>query len=149
MMKTDRKQKTMLIKSRVAQTYSETNVPEYNCSNSRAIKFKVHFYLDKTTILKNIELNFGKNQCTLENCNYINVVPNWYKHEFEELNLNTNPNTLFLFLVFFSLIYKTTIKPMWITLPSTANKINIQEICEKREHVSSKCKLSSSNVKFL
>jgi len=54
----------MLIKSRVAHTYSETNVPEYNCSNSRAIKFKVHFYLDKTTILKNIELNFGKNQCS-------------------------------------------------------------------------------------
>lgn len=25
------------------------------------------------------------------------MVPNWYKHEFEELNLNTNPNTLFLF----------------------------------------------------
>ncbi|KAL4135105.1 hypothetical protein QTP88_006758 [Uroleucon formosanum] len=44
---------------------------------------------------------------------------------------------------------ETTIKPMWITLPSTANKINIQEICEKSEHVTSKCKLNSSNVKFL
>lgn len=25
------------------------------------------------------------------------MVPNWYKHAFEKLNLNTNPNTLFLF----------------------------------------------------
>lgn len=53
----------MLIKSRVAQTHSETNVPEYKCSNTRAIKFKVDFYLDIPTILKNIKLNSGKNQC--------------------------------------------------------------------------------------
>jgi len=36
---------------------------------------------------------------------------------------------------------------MWITLPSTANKINVQEICEKsanNEHLTSKCKLNSS-----
>lgn len=25
------------------------------------------------------------------------MVPNWFKHEFEELNLNSNPNTLLLF----------------------------------------------------
>jgi len=25
------------------------------------------------------------------------MVPNWYKDEFEELNINTNPNILFLF----------------------------------------------------
>ncbi|XP_060873433.1 uncharacterized protein LOC132947207 [Metopolophium dirhodum] len=121
MMKTDSKQKAMLIKSRVAQTHSETNVPENKCSNSRDIQFKVDFYLDKTTTLKNINWNSGKNQCNynkweqsnnlipsshqwnttpirqLENCKYINMVPNWYKHEFEELNLNTKPNTLFLF----------------------------------------------------
>lgn len=25
------------------------------------------------------------------------MIPNWYKHEFEKLNLNSNPNSLFLF----------------------------------------------------
>lgn len=30
---------------------------------------------------------------------------------------------------------------MWITLPSTANMVNVQEICEKSEHVTSKWKL--------
>lgn len=32
---------------------------------------------------------------------------------------------------------------MWITLPSTANMVNVQEIREKRELVTSKWKLSS------
>ncbi|XP_029347949.1 uncharacterized protein LOC100570658 [Acyrthosiphon pisum] len=52
MMKTDSKQKAMLIRSRVTQTHYETHVPEYKCSNSRAIQSKVDFYLDKTTTLK-------------------------------------------------------------------------------------------------
>ncbi|KAL4089054.1 hypothetical protein QTP88_024132 [Uroleucon formosanum] len=123
MMKTDSKQKAKLIKSRVTQTHSETNDAEYKCSNSRAEfkKFKVDFYQDIPTTLNNIKLNSGKNQCNynkwepsnnlmpssdqwnttpirqLDSCKYINMVPNWYKHAFEKLNLNTNPNTLFLF----------------------------------------------------
>jgi len=54
----------MLIRSRVAQTHSEANDPEYKCSDSRAIQFMVDFYLDKTTTLKNLELNAGNNKCS-------------------------------------------------------------------------------------
>jgi len=54
----------MMIKSRVDQTNSETNVPEYKCSNSKAIKFKVDFYSDLSTKLENLRLNSGKNQCS-------------------------------------------------------------------------------------
>ncbi|XP_060834343.1 uncharacterized protein LOC132917566 isoform X2 [Rhopalosiphum padi] len=124
MMITDSKQKAMLIKSRIAQTpqiQSQSNVTEFQCNKSKAIQFKVDFYSDNSTILKNIKLNSGKNQCNyikwkprnnlmvssdqsnirpirqLESCKYIHIIPNWYKNEFEELNLNTNPNTLFLF----------------------------------------------------
>ncbi|XP_026805004.1 uncharacterized protein LOC113548360 isoform X2 [Rhopalosiphum maidis] len=124
MMITDSKQKAMLIKSRIAQTpqiQPQSNVTEFQCNKSKAIQFKVNFYSDNSTILKNIKLNSGKNQCNyikwkprnnlmvssdqstirpirqLESCKYIHIVPNWYKNEFEELNLNTNPNTLFLF----------------------------------------------------
>ncbi|XP_022166487.1 uncharacterized protein LOC111031018 [Myzus persicae] len=121
MMKTDSKQKAMLIKSRASQTHSETNVPEYKCRNSRAITFKVDFYSDISTKLENLRLNSDKNYCSytkwkpsnnlipssgqlntipirqFESCKYINMIPNWYKHEFEKLNLNSNPNSLFLF----------------------------------------------------
>jgi len=54
----------MLIKSRVTETHSETNDPEYKCSNSRATKFKVDFYLNIPKTLNNIKLNSGKNQCS-------------------------------------------------------------------------------------
>lgn len=54
----------MLIKSRVTQTHSEINDPEYKCGNSRAEKFKVDFYLDIPATLNNIKLNSGKNQCS-------------------------------------------------------------------------------------
>ncbi|XP_025207798.1 uncharacterized protein LOC112603457 [Melanaphis sacchari] len=124
MMTIDSKQKAMLIKSRIAQTHqtqSQTNVPENQCNKSKAIKFKVNFYSDNSAILKNIKLNSGRNQCSyikwkpinnligsldqsnirpirqLESCKYINMIPNWYKNEFEESNFNTNPNALYLF----------------------------------------------------
>ncbi|XP_027843468.2 uncharacterized protein LOC114124420 [Aphis gossypii] len=124
MMTINSKQKAMHIKSRIAQTsqlQSQNDVSEYQYNKSKAIKFKVDFYSDNSTILKNIKLNSGKNQCSyfkwkpsnnlitsfdqsnirpirqLECCKYINMVPNWYKDEFQELNINTNPNILFLF----------------------------------------------------
>uniref|UniRef100_A0A2S2NN22 Condensin complex subunit 2 n=1 Tax=Schizaphis graminum TaxID=13262 RepID=A0A2S2NN22_SCHGA len=124
MMINDSKQKAMLIKSRITQTpqlQSQSNVTEFQCNKSKEVQFKVDFYSDNSTILKNIKLNSGKNQCNyikwkprnnlivsseqsnispirqLESCKYIHIIPNWYKKEFEELNLNTNPNTLFLF----------------------------------------------------
>jgi len=63
----------MLIKSRIAQTpqiQSQSNVTEFQCNKSKAIQFKVDFYSDNSTILKNIKLNSGKNQC-----NYIKWKP--------------------------------------------------------------------------
>lgn len=57
----------MHIKSRIAQTsqlQSQNDVSEYQYNKSKAIKFKVDFYSDNSTILKNIKLNSGKNQCS-------------------------------------------------------------------------------------
>lgn len=121
MMTTDRSKKAMLIKSRAAQTHSKSNVPESQCSNSKTITFKIDFYSDISKTLKNIKLNSSKNQCSyinwkssnnlipssdqlytspirqLESCEYISMIPDWYKHEFKGSNFNTNSNTIFLF----------------------------------------------------